>query len=61
MAKRGKYRRCMGYNTKTQVRCKNRLKAPKSQLTVYCNGCRRTRPISSKKISEIIVKNQRKE
>ena len=51
----------MGYNPKTQVRCKNRLKAPKSQLSVYCNGCRRTRPISSKKISEIIVKNQRKE
>lgn len=61
MAKRGKYRRCMGYNSKTQVRCKNRLKATKSQLTVYCNSCRKTRPISSKKISEIVVKNQRKE
>ena len=51
----------MGYNSKTQVRCKNRRKAPKSQLTVYCNSCRKTRPISSKKISEIVVKNQRKE
>ena len=36
MAKRGKLRRCSHVNRKTGGRCSIKLKAPKSQLRVFC-------------------------
>jgi len=37
VAKRGRMRRCSHVKRKTGERCKNRLKAPKSKLRVFCN------------------------
>ena len=54
MAKRGKLRRCSHVNRQTGERCTRKLKAPKSQLRIFCKKHKRNHHPKNK--TEIIVR-----